>query len=123
MKKYISASLDQRLHLMRIFKCKERTIRNALTYDEARGHTDLAKRIRLAAKNAGCHTYVVTKEFECFFDADGVMYQLFPNGAQIELSKDTGKGQIIFKGDIVAEYSNVKISQIGEIQKQAAAIG
>lgn len=45
MKKYIHATKEQREHLMRIFKCKERTIRNALTFDEARGNTDLARKI------------------------------------------------------------------------------
>jgi len=123
MKMFISASKEQRQHLMRIFKCKERTIRNALTFDEARGNTELAKKIRHAAKIAGCHTYVVAMEFECFYDADGTMHQLFPNGAQIELSKETGKGVIIYKGNVVAEYNNVKVSQIRDIQKLAAAIG
>lgn len=31
MKKYIHASKEYKEHLMRIFRCKERTIRNALT--------------------------------------------------------------------------------------------
>jgi len=122
MKKYIHASKEQKDRLMRIFKCKERTVRNALAYDEARGHTELARKIRFAAKQDGCHTYVVTEESECFFDAAGIMYQLFPNGAQIELSKDTGKGVIIYKGDVVAEYDHVSVKQIPTIQERAMAI-
>lgn len=122
MKKYIHATKEQREHLMRIFKCKERTIRNALTFDEARGNTDLASKIRFTALQNGCHTYVVTREFECFYDADGIMYQLFPNGAQIELDKYSGKGVIIYKGSAVAEYADVHVSQIPTIQERAAAI-
>lgn len=122
MKKYIHASKEQREKLMKIFRCTERTIRNALTYDSSKGNSDLAKRIRHTAKIAGCHTYVVTEEFECFFDADGIMYQLFPNGAQIELSKDTGVGEIIYKGKVVAKYENVAVTQISKIQERAMAI-
>lgn len=62
------------------------------------------------------------KEFECFHDSDGIMYQLFPNGAQIELDKTTGRGVIIYKGGTVAEYTDVHISQINAIQERAAAI-
>lgn len=122
MKKYIHATKEQREHLMRIFKCTERTIRNALTLDESRGNTELARKIRFTAIQSGCHTYVVTKEFECFHDADGIMYQLFPNGAQIELNKLTGNGAIIYKGSAVAEYTDVHVSQISTIQERAAAI-
>lgn len=122
MKKYIHATKEQRENLMRIFKCDERTIRNALTFDEVRGNSERARKIRFKAKQEGCHTYIVAEEFECFYDADGTMYQLFPNGAQIELDKNTGKGVIIYKGSSVAEYTDVHVRQISTIQERAAAI-
>ncbi len=122
MKKYIHATKEQREHLMNIFRCTDRTVRNALTFDCCKGNSDLAKRIRHTAKIAGCHTYVVSEEFECFYDADGIMYQLFPNGAQIELSKITGTGEIIYKGKAVARFHNVQLTDIPEIQQRAAAI-
>lgn len=123
MKKYIHASKEQKERLMRIFKCTERTVRNALTYDASRGESERARKIRFTAKQWGCHSYAVVGEFECFRDeADGIMYQLFPNGAQIELDKNTGRGVIIYKGSPVAEYTDVHVKQIKAIQARAAAI-
>lgn len=122
MKRFITATENQRDKMKKIFKCGDRMIHNALTYDENRGHSDLAKRIRMAAREMGCHTYVVVDEMECFFDSDGKMHQLFPNGAQIEISYKTGLGVIIHRGKVVAEYSNVTVSQIPAIQERAQAI-
>lgn len=122
MKKYIHATKEQREKLMKIFGCTDRTVRNALTFDCSKGNSNLAKRIRHTAKIAGCHTYVVTEEFECFHDADGIMYQLFPNGVQIELSKVTGIGEIIYKGKAVARFDHVQLTDIPAIQQRAAAI-
>lgn len=121
-KKFISADKEAFRKLKAIFKCTDRMIRYALSYDEGKGNTELAKRIRRAAKINGCHTYVVVDEMECFYDADGTMHNLCPNGAQIEISKETGKGLIIFKGDVVAEYDNVMFSQIPSIQARAMAL-
>lgn len=121
MKKFISADKEAFAKLKHIFKCSDRTIRNALSFDEKRGVSNRAKRIRHAAKTIGCHTYIVADEVECFFDWDGTMHNLCPNGAQIEISKETGKGVIIYKGNVVAEYEQVMVSQIPSIQARAMA--
>lgn len=120
-KKFISADKEAFGKLKAIFRCSDRMIRNALSFDENKGNSDLAKRIRQAAKINGCHTYLVVDEMECFFDSDGTMHNLCPNGAQIEISKETGKGIIIYKGDVVAEYDQVMVSQIPSIQARAMA--
>lgn len=119
--KFISADKDAFAKLKTIFNCSDKMIRNALSFNKEKGNSDLAKRIRHTAKILGCHTYVVVDEMECFFDSDGTMHQLCPNGAQIEVSKETGKGVIIYKGDVVAEYNQVMVSQIPSIQARAMA--
>lgn len=121
MKKFIHADKAMLEKLKAIFKCSDRTIRNALTYDGNKGNSNLCRKIRFTALQNGCHTYTVTREFECFHDADGIMYQLFPNGAQIELSKVTGAGDIIYKGKSVAHYDHVQVSDISAIQERAMA--
>ena len=120
--KFISANKVAFERLKGVFGCSDKMIYNALSFDKERGNSDLAKRIRHTAKILGCHTYVVVDETECFFDTtDGIMRQLCPNGAQIEVSKETGKGVIIYKGDVVAEYNQVMVSQIPSIQARAMA--
>lgn len=122
MKKFIAVTREQREKLMRIFRCSSRAIDYALTFDSGRGQSDQARRIRKAAQEMGCLTHVVHAETECFYDSDGTMHQPFPNGAHIELYKDSGRGVIIHKGNIVARYENVKIAEIPAIQALAAAL-
>lgn len=122
MKKYIHADKAMMEKLKAIFKCSDKTIRNALSFNQEKGNSALCKKIRFTALQNGCHTYTVVDEFECFHDADGIMYQLFPNGAQIELSKVTGIGEIIYKGKAVARFDHVQLTDIPAIQQRAAAI-
>ena len=49
------------------------------------------------------------------------MWLLYPNGAQLGLNKITGVGEIIYKGDVVAQYDNVKLTDIPAIQAKALA--
>ncbi|MDE7414370.1 MAG: hypothetical protein K2N05_11385 [Muribaculaceae bacterium] len=122
MRKFIHADKGVTAKLKAIFKCSDRTIRNALTYDENKGNSDLCKKIRFTALQYGCHTYTVNKEGECFHDeADRIMWCLYPNGAKVSFDKVTGVGEIFFKGDVVARYDNVQLTDIPEIQAKARA--
>lgn len=122
MKKYIPVTKEEREKLAKIFKCSERMVYFALTYDPKRGKTNLARKIRHTAKKSGFCVYVVVKEMECMFLHDGMMVQMFPNGAQIEFSTKTGIGTVIYDGKLVAEYRGVKLSEIPSIQERAMAI-
>lgn len=122
MKKFIHADKAVMSKLKAIFKCSDRTLRNALTYDGDRGNSGLCKKIRSAARQYGCHTYTVDKEGECFHDeADNIMWCLYPNGVQVSLNKMAGVGEIIYKGKVVACYNNVQLTDIPEIQAKAKA--
>ena len=62
MKKYIPVTKEEREKLAKIFKCSERMVYFALTYDPKRGKTNLARKIRHTAKKSGFCVYVVAKE-------------------------------------------------------------
>jgi len=119
MERFLLANKEQREHLMRIFGCTERMIREALSF---RSESDLAKRIRIAAQKNGCRVHGVVDEMECLFDSNGTIHQLFPNGAQLEIDKTSGKGLLLHKGKTVAEYYSVRISDIRDIQRRAIAL-
>lgn len=122
MRKFIHADKGVTAKLKAIFKCSDRTIRNALTFDENKGNSALCKKIRFTALQYGCHTYTVDKEGECFHDeADRIMWCLYPNGAKVGLNKITGEGEIIYKGEVVARYDNVQLTDIPAIQAKAQA--
>lgn len=125
MKKYISVSKEGILKLRRAFKFNgkvigERCVKNALTY---RQNNELAKSIRkIAIKELGGCTYCVGAEAECFFDSDGCMHKVFPNGAEIYLDKQTGEGKIYHKGRMVHRYETVLVSMIAEMEQVASAL-
>lgn len=117
--KYISVDKAAIAKLMKIFGVGERCIKNALT---GRSDNDLAKRIRMAAMENGGVVYRVGADMECFFDHDGVMHQIFPNGAELEIDTHTGYGQVTFKGRRIVGYDNIKVRQIPAIQAEAAKL-
>ena len=49
MKQYIHVTRETRQKLMKIFGCSERMVFFALQFDEKKGNSDLAKKIRKAA--------------------------------------------------------------------------
>lgn len=119
MKKYLSATKGQREHLMKIFGCCDRMVRDALSY---RSDTELAQKIRKAAKENGCPTYRIGLEMETIFDSDGAMHQVFPNGAEIEVDKELGKVNLVFRGEIVEAYGDIHVSEIKAIQQKAKSL-
>ncbi len=127
MNKYISVSKEGIKALQRTFKVKgkaicERCVKNALAY---RTDNELARKIRFAAVkyHGGC-TYYNIPEGEFFFDSDSCARAVYSNGAEIYLDKQTGEGVIYDpKGKVVARYENVRVSQIGGMQRYAAQLG
>lgn len=121
-KRYIHIMKEDREFIMKSLGVTERTVLNAIRFDEKRGHTDLAKRIRKLAMSRGGIVMVVNPEIETLFDADNYMRQYFPNGALIELDKKAGTGDVLFKGERAGHYENVSLRDIEEIQAFANAL-
>ena len=126
MDKYISVNKEGIRALQRTFKVNgkaicERCVKNALAF---RTDNELARKIRFAALNhhGGC-TYYVCKEGEFFFDSDSCWHAVYPNRAEVYLDKQTGEG-IVYgpKGDVLAKYENVQLSDIPVIQAKARAL-
>lgn len=125
MKKYIHIQKEDREFITKAFGVTERTVFNALRFDEKRGDTDLAKRIRKMAMERGGIEMAVVPVMETLFDADGYMRQYFPNGALLELSKEKGGTSALwYDGERVWHTDDdVVTSEIGGLQRRARALG
>lgn len=122
MKKYIHIARTDREFIQQAFNVTGRTIDNALRFDEKRGFTDTAKRIRKIAMERGGVVMSVIPEMETLHDYDGVICQYFPNGAKLELDKESGNGTIFWKGEKVKEFADVRLDEIEDIQGIASML-
>lgn len=122
MKRYIHIARTDRAFIEKAFRVTGRTIDNALRFDERRGNSDTAKRIRKIALERGGVVMVVSPEVETMHDYDGVISQYFPNGAKIEIDKETGSVSVYYRGDAVATFEDVRFDRLQHIQGMAAAL-
>ena len=122
MEKYIAVTKEDREFLARAFKVTERTVFNAIRFDEGRGSSELVKRIRKAAMERGGVVMVAVPEMETIFNSDNYMRQYLPNGAMLEFNMEDDSGDVWFKGERVRHYESVRISDIKDIQRWATAL-
>ncbi len=122
MKKYIHITKEDREFIAKAFNVSERSVFNAVRFDEKRGDSDNAKRIRKMAFERGGILMAVIPMIETFHDHDMVTRQYCPNGALIELDRNDGMGYVIFKGETVKTYENVMMTDIAGIQRFAMAL-
>ena len=122
MKKYIHVTKENREGLARIFDVTDRMVWYALSFDAAKGWTDLAQRIRKAALERGGIVMVECAEVETLFDADGYIRQYMPNGAMLEISKENGNGVVLYRGERVKEFENLQFREIGRLQDWAMGL-
>lgn len=120
-KRYIAVTKANREFLIKLFKVTNRTISNSLDLDLP--STDVRRRIRRAAIEGGGEVMVTLREVETIHDANNRMIQTFPNGARLEIDKTTGNATIIYKGEEIAKFENVMISQLYDIQSIACHLG
>lgn len=122
MKKYIHITKEDREFLMKAFGVTSKMVQYAVRYDERRGGSDLAKKIRKVALDRGGIVMAVAPEVETLHDADGYMRQYFPNGAMIEVKKENGYYEVQYKGASVKRGAGLTIPQLGELQSWAASL-
>ena len=122
MKKYIHIQKEDRDFIMKALNVTERTVFNAIRFDEKRGNTDIAKRIRKLAMERGGIVMVVTPEIETLHDADNYMRQYCPNGALLEINKVNGDADIYFKGEHVWHSESTMCSEINGLQERAMSL-
>ena len=122
MKRYIDITRENREFLMKVFRVTYKTILNAITFDDLRGNTELAKRIRKLALERGGTVMVEVAEIETWHDADGHVRQYFPNGVILDGDKKSGKVDLLVGGKVARSYDNPKISEMETIQREAMAL-
>lgn len=117
MKQVIDIGAEVREGIRKTFKVTDVAIWYALNYDEKRGQSDTAKRIRQYAKmNGGVDIMVAEKSDTVIFDSDGSFHQYFPNGAMIVINKRTGDATISWKGAPVLTFGNIKVREVERLQ-------
>ena len=114
--KYIHVKKADRDFLGKVFKVGAKCVYNALHYES---DSELANKIRYVARQRGGVVMVVMPEVETMHDCDGYMRQRFANGSMLELSKESGEGDLWLKGEHVRHYDSVKVSDIAGIQAYA----
>jgi len=85
-------------------------------------NSDLARKIRTVALEKGGQIILTIPEYETIHDAKGMMSQIFPNGAKIEVNKNTGDTVVIHKDKVRAKVHNISIRQLYALQEFAAGI-
>jgi len=123
MEKYIHTQKADREFLMKAFGVTAKTVFNALHFDEQRGHTELAKKIRKIAMDRGGTVMTVSPAMETFHDSDGYIRQYLPNGVVIELAKNgTGTCDVLVEGEVARHYDGVTLGDIASIQAYAGGL-
>ncbi len=122
MKKYIHIQKADREFIAKALGISERSVFNAVRFDERRGGTALARRVRKLALERGGVVMVETPEMETLHDADGCMRQYLPNGTLLEFDKEDGCCDVFHNGERVRRYENVAVSDIKDIQGWARAL-
>lgn len=122
MKKYIHIKREDRELIAKAFGITERSVFNAIRFDDRRGETELARKVRKLAMERGGIVMVEIPEIETLHDADGYMRQYLPNDVLLEFSREDGGCDVFHKGMKVRHYENVLVRDIPEIQNWASTL-
>ena len=118
----IKVSDDLRRKIAKTFGVTETTVRSALRYDQKKGQTETAVRIRVMALKSGGVPTVSLPECETIHDeGNGLMVQTFDNGATLTIDKTSGEACVDYKGRTWLKQEHVLVSQISMLQEYAAA--
>lgn len=113
---------DLRRKIAKTFGVTETTVRSALRYDQKKGQTETAVRIRVMALKSGGVPTVSLPECETIHDeGNGLMVQTFDNGATLTIDKTSGEACVDYKGRTWLKQEHVLVSQISMLQEYAAA--
>lgn len=122
MKRFISVGAETVRFLQKAFNVTGMTVSNALKFDERRGNSERAVRIRRMALMKDGIIMNELPECETVHSADGIMRQRFGNGAVIEADMKNGGVKVFFKGDEISCTPNPTIKQFSLLQEQAAKL-
>ena len=116
MSKYIDVSKEVRQKAAKTFGVTERTVFNALNYDEERGNSPMAMRIRSYALQNGGVVMAVQPEEEVVYDSGGNLRQYFQNKTVIEIDKQSGDCTLYWNGEAMVRFENIKVRELESLQ-------
>lgn len=122
MKKYIHIQKADREFIAKLFGITERTIFNAIHFEDMSEGNELAKKIRKVALERGGIVMVEAPETEVLHDADGYMCYYISGGILLEFSKKEPVCDVYKHGEKVRHFEKVMTSDIQGIQDWAATL-
>ena len=122
-RRVIEVTKETREFLQKAFDVTGTMVWYALNFDEKRGQSNLAKRIRSLALQKGGVLMNIGPELETIHDSDGFMRQYFPKDVMLEIQK-SGSGTVTLckKGEVVYKYDNPTITELESIQRIALSL-
>ena len=119
-KRVIEVTKETRDFLQQAFDVTATMVWYALNFDEKRGQSDLAKRIRNLALQKGGVVLNIGPEIETIHSADGRMRQYFPHDVLLEAdTRCTGLVAVYKKGELQRSWDNPGVSELDGIQNWA----
>lgn len=118
----IEVSQKVRDKIEKTFGVSRTMVSYALNYNEQKGQSDLAKRIRKMAMVNGGRRMAYLPAFETAFCHNGIMTQLFDNGARLTADMHTGRVEVKDPKGVVRKVSeNASIPELYVLQNMAMA--
>lgn len=122
-KRVIEVTKETRDFLQQAFDVTGTMVWYALNFDEKRGQSDLAKRIRNFALQKGGVVLNIGPEIETIHSADGRMRQYFPHDVLLEAdTRSTGQVAVYKKGELQRIWDNPGVSELDGIQNWAMSL-
>lgn len=122
-KRVIEVTKETRNFLQQAFDVTGTMVWYALNFDEKRGRSDLAKRIRNLALQKGGVVLNIGPEIETIHSADGRMRQYFPHDVLLEAdTRCTGLVAVYKKGELQRSWDNPGVSELDGIQNWAMSL-
>lgn len=122
-KRVIEVTKETRDFLQQAFDVTGTMVWYALKFDEKRGQSDLAKRIRSLALQKGGVVLNIGPEIETIHSADGRMRQYFPHDVLLEAdTRSTGQVAVYKKGELQRIWDNPGVSELDGIQNWAMSL-
>lgn len=122
-KRVIEVTKETRDFLQQAFDVTGTMVWYALNFDEKRGQSDLAKRIRSLALQKGGVVLNIGPEVETIHSADGRIRQYFPHDVLLEAdTRSTGQVAVYKKGELQRIWDNPGVSELDGIQNWAMSL-
>ncbi len=118
MKRFIEVTKEDKAFLMKAFKVSSVMVYYALYFDEQRGNSELAKKIRTLALKRGGKVMLFVPECETIHTADGIMFQTFENGYQMVCNMKQGRVDVRHGGATLFTRSVKTLQEFEKIQME-----